>query len=64
LQRFRSPIDATADAIFLIDQKRMTLVDVNQGACRMLGYQREVLLDFDPQVLGLAAPAHQGAQRP
>ena len=38
LQRFRSAMDATADAIFLIDTGTLALVDVNDGACRMLGY--------------------------
>jgi diguanylate cyclase (GGDEF)-like protein/PAS domain S-box-containing protein len=53
LQRFRSAMDATADAIFLIDTGALTLVDVNEGACRMLGYTREQLLAQDPVRLGL-----------
>jgi diguanylate cyclase (GGDEF)-like protein/PAS domain S-box-containing protein len=44
LQRFRSALDATADAIFLVDAAGQALVDVNDGACRMLGYAREELL--------------------
>ena len=65
LQRFRSAMDATADAIFLIEMASMKLVDVNEGACRMLGYSREQMLEIAPASLGLAAPAeltHQ-AQR-
>jgi len=54
LQRFRSAMDATADAIFLIDTRSMSVVDVNDGACRMLGYTREELLRIDPAVFGLA----------
>lgn len=54
LQRFRSAMDATADAIFLIDMVSMTLVDVNDGACRMLGYARDDLLAIAPVTLGLA----------
>jgi diguanylate cyclase (GGDEF)-like protein/PAS domain S-box-containing protein len=54
LQRFRSAMDATADAIFLIDTGSHALVDVNDGACRMLGYAR-------PQLLALeSAPARVG----
>ena len=55
LQRFRSSVDATADAIFLIDPASMTFVDVNEGACRMLGYAREALLAIAPEELGLAS---------
>ena len=53
LQRFRSAMDATADAIFLIDTAAMQLVDVNDGACRMLGYQRAQLLALEPSRIGL-----------
>ncbi|TFW35763.1 EAL domain-containing protein [Massilia horti] len=54
LQRFRGAMDATLDAIFLIDTRTMTIVDVNDGACRMLGFSREALLRIDPVALGLA----------
>ncbi|MDC8759652.1 EAL domain-containing protein [Janthinobacterium fluminis] len=57
LQRFRSAIDATADAIFLIDAAGAVLLDVNGGACRMLGYSREQLLAMAPARLLPAAPA-------
>ncbi|MES2126495.1 MAG: EAL domain-containing protein [Pseudomonadota bacterium] len=40
LRRFRTAMDATADAIFLIDRAAMCFVDVNATACRMLGYER------------------------
>jgi diguanylate cyclase (GGDEF)-like protein/PAS domain S-box-containing protein len=55
LQRFRSAMDATADAIFLIDTANMALLDVNDGACRMLGYPRDELLVIAPSELGLAS---------
>jgi diguanylate cyclase (GGDEF)-like protein/PAS domain S-box-containing protein len=54
LQRFRGAMDATSDAIFLIDSRGMAMVDVNDGACRMLGFSREALLRIDPVALGLA----------
>jgi PAS domain-containing protein len=41
LQRFRGAMDATADAIFLVDAASMPMVDVSDGACRMLGFSRE-----------------------
>jgi len=62
LQRFRSAMDATADAIFLIDIDSMALVDVNDGACRMLGYTRSALLALAPPVLGLATSAELARQ--
>jgi diguanylate cyclase (GGDEF)-like protein/PAS domain S-box-containing protein len=57
LQRFRSAMDSTADAIFLLDAASMALADVNDGACRMLGYQRAALLQLDPATIGLGARA-------
>jgi diguanylate cyclase (GGDEF)-like protein/PAS domain S-box-containing protein len=53
LRRFRTAMDATADAIFLIDRSGMCFVDVNATACRMLGYEREDFLALGGQtVLG------------
>jgi diguanylate cyclase (GGDEF)-like protein/PAS domain S-box-containing protein len=54
LQRFRGAMDATSDAIFLIDTGTMAMVDVSDGGCRMLGFSREALLRIDPVALGLA----------
>jgi diguanylate cyclase (GGDEF)-like protein/PAS domain S-box-containing protein len=54
LQRFRGAMDATSEAIFLIDARNLAMVDVNDGACRMLGFSREALLRIDPVALGLA----------
>ncbi|MES2126913.1 MAG: EAL domain-containing protein [Pseudomonadota bacterium] len=62
LQRFRSAMDATADAIFLIDTRSMALVDVNDGACRMLGYTRDALLGAGPALIGLASDAQLSRQ--
>jgi len=59
LQRFRSAIDASADAIFLIDAAGAALVDVNDGACRMLGYPRAQLLAM-PAAQLLPAPPPRG----
>ncbi|MES2160502.1 MAG: EAL domain-containing protein [Pseudomonadota bacterium] len=57
LQRFRSAMDATADAIFLLDAASAELVDVNDGACRMLGYPRNEMLGQTASRIGLGAPA-------
>jgi diguanylate cyclase (GGDEF)-like protein/PAS domain S-box-containing protein len=57
LQRFRGAMDATADAIFLVDARSMAMLDVSDGACRMLGFTREALLRIDPVALGLAERA-------
>ncbi|WP_317205528.1 EAL domain-containing protein [Janthinobacterium sp.] len=48
LRRFRLAMDATADAIFLVDRAGMCFVDVNLTACRMLGYEREDFLKVGP----------------
>ncbi|MYN00781.1 EAL domain-containing protein [Pseudoduganella sp. DS3] len=73
LQRFRSAMDATADAIFLIDTDTLALVDASEGAGRMLGYPRAQLLAQEAGRLGLggreelaqqAARAGQAAAAP
>ena len=65
LQRFRSAMDATADAIFLLDASNYRLLDVNDGACRMLGYTRQRLLAQSPSSLALgdAAALQRQAER-
>ena len=51
LQRFRTAMDDTSQAIFLLDRASMRFVDVNAAACRMTGYNREELLALAPGVL-------------
>ncbi len=48
LQRFRTAMDATADAIFLVDRSSMRFVEVNATACHMFGYTRDELLQAGP----------------
>ncbi|MRW92462.1 EAL domain-containing protein [Duganella sp. FT80W] len=62
LQRFRSAMDATADAIFLLDADNAEVVDVNDGACRMLAYPRAELLGQSASRIGLGAPEELRAQ--
>jgi diguanylate cyclase (GGDEF)-like protein/PAS domain S-box-containing protein len=49
LRRFRLAMDKSADMIVLIDRATMRFVDVNETACRLLGYSREELLQMGPQ---------------
>jgi PAS domain S-box-containing protein len=44
LERLLSGLDVSDDAIFLIDRATMRYLDVNEGACRLLGYPREELM--------------------
>lgn len=44
LLRFRAALDASAEAIFLVDLEEGHFLDVNLGACTMLGYDRDTLL--------------------
>ncbi|MET0268032.1 MAG: EAL domain-containing protein [Duganella sp.] len=62
LQRFRSAMDATADAIFLLDASTAELLDVNDGACRMLAYPRDEILGQTASRLGLGTQAALRAQ--
>jgi DNA-binding response OmpR family regulator len=48
LQRFRAAMDATGDAIMLLNRATMRFVEVNATACSMLGYTREELFQLGP----------------
>ncbi|MCZ6808034.1 MAG: PAS domain S-box protein, partial [Deltaproteobacteria bacterium] len=48
LKRFRAALDICADAVLLIDRSEMRFTDVNDTACRILGYSREELLRLGP----------------
>src|SRR5260370_19844113 len=47
--RFRAAMDASADLMLLIDRSSMRYIDVNDAACRALGYTRGELLALGPQ---------------
>ena len=48
LQQFRKAMDATEDAIFLVDTATLRFTEVNAAACNILGYTREALLRIGP----------------
>ena len=52
LQRFRTAMDATADAILLVSRGSMSFIEVNATACRLLGYTRAEMLTMGPAELG------------
>ena len=47
-RRFRVATDASADLMLLIDPASLRYIDVNDAACRALGYSREELLTMGP----------------
>jgi diguanylate cyclase (GGDEF)-like protein/PAS domain S-box-containing protein len=51
MRRFRAGMDASADMILLVDPRTMRYVDVNETACRTLGYSREEMLAMGPHDL-------------
>jgi diguanylate cyclase (GGDEF)-like protein/PAS domain S-box-containing protein len=48
LQRFRAAIDLSGDTVYLTDVETMRFIDVNETACRRLGYTRAELLTMGP----------------
>ncbi|MDB5856217.1 MAG: hypothetical protein JWR22_4258 [Herminiimonas sp.] len=48
LQRFRTAMDCTADAIMLVRRSTMLFIEVNGTACELFGYTREQLLKMGP----------------
>jgi PAS domain S-box-containing protein len=48
LRRFRVAMDMSADLILLVDRASIRYIDVNDAACRALGYSREELLTMGP----------------
>jgi diguanylate cyclase (GGDEF)-like protein/PAS domain S-box-containing protein len=51
VRRFAAAMDATADAIYLVDRASMRFVHVNEAACRMQGESRARLLDLAPAIV-------------
>ncbi|MGC2518185.1 MAG: PAS domain S-box protein [Burkholderiales bacterium] len=61
LRRFRVGMDATVDAIYLVDRASMRFIDVNATACRMLGLKREEVLALGPD--GVLSTAREELER-
>ncbi len=58
LRRFRTAMDASTDAIFLLDRAEMRLIDVNDAASRILGYTRDELLKLGVEKLNDNSDRH------
>ncbi len=54
LQRFRTAMDATTDAILLVSRASMLFIEFNTTACVMLGYTPEQMRQIGPVDLGVA----------
>ncbi|MBC8007132.1 MAG: diguanylate cyclase [Prolixibacteraceae bacterium] len=51
LRQFRTAMETSPDAIFLVDRASMRYIDVNDTACAMLGYSRDDMLRMGPAEL-------------
>jgi|GEM_PF-279951 len=60
LQRFRRALDATRDAILLLDRASLRYVDANAAACHVSGYSRGELLSLGPADLAADAATQAG----
>jgi len=51
LQRFRAAMEASGDAILLVNRANLRYVDVNQTLCDLVGYTRDEVLGMTPMDL-------------
>ncbi|HEX6317338.1 MAG TPA: PAS domain S-box protein, partial [Burkholderiales bacterium] len=51
LKRFRAALNASADAIFLVDAEAMKIIDLNDAAAHSLGYEPAELAGRNPAML-------------
>ncbi|HEX3053155.1 MAG TPA: PAS domain-containing sensor histidine kinase [Aggregatilineaceae bacterium] len=59
LERFRTLLDHSTDAVFLVESPSNRIIDVNKSACEQLGYARSQVLTA---VLDQFVPANTAAQ--
>jgi PAS domain-containing protein len=57
LERFRTLLDQTNDAIFLVESSSCALTDCNKSACNQLGYSQDELIK--KPLLELVDPKNQ-----
>lgn len=57
LQRFGAAMDATVDAIYIVERASMRLIHVNDAACRMQGQTQDELMALGPE--GLLAKSRE-----
>ncbi|MDB5796370.1 MAG: diguanylate cyclase [Paucimonas sp.] len=57
LRRFRLAMDATSDAIMLIDPVGLRFIDFNDATCRLFGYSAEELRRLGPVAMGTRSEA-------
>jgi PAS domain S-box-containing protein len=62
LRRFVAAIDATSDAICMVDRATMSFVHVNDAACRMHGLTRAELMKRQPGSVMLSVPVAELAR--
>ncbi len=53
--RFRSAMDVIGQGLCLFDRAGMRVIDVNETACRMLGYDRDALFALDLADFGIGS---------
>ncbi|HUQ26783.1 MAG TPA: EAL domain-containing protein [Burkholderiales bacterium] len=51
LRRFRNALDLSGEAVFIVSRRTMSIVDVNEAACRDLGYERDELVGAGPEIV-------------
>jgi diguanylate cyclase (GGDEF)-like protein/PAS domain S-box-containing protein len=51
LRRFRVALNASAESIFLVDADALQIIDVNDAAARLLGYERDAIIGANPVML-------------
>jgi PAS domain S-box-containing protein len=62
LRLFRALIDQSNDAVEVVDPQTLRFLDVNETACRQLGYTREELLSMAVPEIDLRVDEAQGAK--
>ena len=51
LRRFRAALNASAESIFLVDADAMQIIDLNDAAAHLLGYERADIIGASPAAL-------------